>query len=212
MEHMMYILDLAGTVIFAITGALAAGRKRMDIFGVVVLGCVTSLGGGTVRDIILGVHPVFWISDMPYLFAAVAGAVGTFLLVRRRPLPSLALMYADAAGLSVFTVIGFQKGFQVTHVYTIAVVMGLATGVVGGMFRDVLSGEIPLILRREIYASASIGGASVFALLVHLNMTVLSVPLAILTTLSIRITALHWNLSLPLFRLGGDSDDSGRQS
>lgn len=171
----------------------------MDIFGVVVLGCVTAVGGGTLRDMILGSHPVFWVSNLAYLFSAVAGAVGTFILVRQKRIPTLALLYADAAGLAVFTVIGFQKGYQATHVYTIGVVMGMITGVMGGMVRDVLSGEIPLILRREIYASASIGGASVYALLIFLEQQALSVPLAILTTLVIRIAALHWNLSLPHF-------------
>lgn len=200
----MYILDLAGTLIFAVTGALAAGRKQMDIFGAVVLGCVTSLGGGSVRDIALGLQPVFWILDMTYLWFAVGGAIGTFILVRYRKPPTVLLKYADAAGLAVFTVIGFQKGFQVTHIYTIAVVMGMTTGVVGGMFRDVLSGEIPLILRREIYASASISGASMFALLTYVNWDMLSIPIAILTTLAIRVAALQWNLTLPLFRMVED--------
>lgn len=210
MENTMYILDLAGTVIFAMTGALVAGRKQMDMFGVVVLGCVTALGGGSLRDILLGIHPVFWVSDMVYLFAAVGGAVGTFILMRYRKIPTLALMYADAIGLAVFTVIGFQKSFQVTHVYTIAVVMGMATGVMGGMFRDVLSGEIPLILRREIYASASIFGASVYTFLIFLEWHTLSVPLAMLTTLTIRIAALHWDLSLPHFRLVDETETSSQ--
>lgn len=212
MEHTMYILDLAGTLIFAVTGALAAGRKQMDVFGVVVLGCVTSMGGGSVRDMVLGNHPVFWISDMTYLWVAMGGAVGTFILVRHKRLPALALFYADAAGLAVFTVIGFQKGFQATHTYTIAVVMGMTTGVVGGMFRDVLSGEIPLILRREIYASASICGASVFAVLTHFHLDLLSIPLAVLTTLGIRVAALHWNLSLPLLSLGEEERGSSQKS
>ena len=143
MELVTYILDLVGTAIFAITGALAAGRKRMDIFGVVVLGCVTALGGGTLRDVILGDHPVFWISDTTYLVVAVIVAIGTFVFAQRWRLPATALMYPDAAGLAVFTVIGFQKGFHATHVYGIAIVMGVTTGVAGGIIRDVLSGEIP---------------------------------------------------------------------
>lgn len=200
----MYILDLAGTLIFAITGALAAGRKQMDVFGVVVLGCVTSMGGGSVRDILLGRHPVFWISDMTYLWVAVVGAMGTFIFVRQRKLSAQALFYADAAGLAVFTVIGFQKGYEATHVYTIAIVMGMTTGVVGGMFRDVLCGEIPLILRREIYASASLCGASVFALFTYLHLDMLSIPLAVFVTLGLRVAALRWNLALPIFRLNGD--------
>jgi uncharacterized membrane protein YeiH len=106
------MLDLIGTAVFAITGALAAGRKQMDIFGVVVLGCVTALGGGTLRDVILGIYPVFWISDTWYLGVAVTAAVATFVSARRWRLPATVLLYADAVGLAVFTVIGFQGGFR----------------------------------------------------------------------------------------------------
>ena len=120
MDFVTHMLDFFGTAVFAITGALAAGRKRMDIFGVVVLGCVTALGGGTLRDVILGNHPVFWVSDTRYLGVAAIAALGTFVLARRLRLPALVLMYVDAIGLAVFTVIGFQKGFSVTHVYSIA--------------------------------------------------------------------------------------------
>lgn len=207
----MYIIDLLGTAIFAITGALAAGRKRMDIFGVVVLGYVTALGGGTLRDVILGNHPVFWISDTVYLAVAAIAAIGTFVFVRRWRLPMMVLMYADAAGLAVFTVIGFQKGFQTTGVYSIAIVMGVTTGVVGGIIRDVLSGEIPLILRREIYASASLCGAALLALLSYLQLpSYFTVSAAVLTILVLRLAALHWNLSLPLFRLEEDREEARR--
>ncbi len=202
---MIHILDLVGTAVFAITGALAAGRKQMDIFGVVVLGCVTALGGGTLRDVILGNRPVFWIADTHYLTIAAIAAIGAFLLAQRWRLPAPVLMYADAVGLAVFTVIGFQKGFHSTHTHTIAIVMGVTTGVVGGIFRDVLSGEIPLILRREIYASASFCGAALLALLSYLQLPGLfTVSAAVLTTLVIRLAALHWNLALPLFQLDED--------
>jgi uncharacterized membrane protein YeiH len=202
MEHMMYALDLVGTVIFAITGALAAGRKRMDIFGVVVLGCVTALGGGTFRDVVLGNFPVFWVSDITYLEVASIAAIGTFVLVQRWKLPTMLLVRADAVGLAVFTVIGFKRGFQTTHVYSIAIVMGVTTAVVGGIIRDVLSGEIPLILRREIYASASLSGGALLALLSYLQLpSPVTVPAAVLATLAIRLAALHWNLALPIFRL-----------
>jgi uncharacterized membrane protein YeiH len=198
---MIYALDLIGTAIFAITGALAAGRKRMDVFGVVVLGCVTALGGGTLRDLILGNYPVFWVSDTTYLKVAVIVAISTFVLVQRWRLPTIFLIYADAVGLAVFTVIGFQKGFIETHVYSISIVMGVTTGVVGGIIRDVLSAEIPLILRREIYASASLGGGALLALLSYLQLpSFFTVSTAVLTTLVIRLAALHWQLSLPLFK------------
>lgn len=208
MDTVIHILDLIGTAVFAITGALAAGKKRLDVFGVVVLGCVTALGGGTLRDVILGSRPVFWIADTNYLAVAAIVATGIFVLARHRKLPAIILMYADAVGLAVFTVIGFQKGFHVTHMYSIAIVMGVATGVVGGIIRDVLSSEIPLIFRREIYASASLCGAALLVLLTHLQLpSPLTVSAAVLTTLIIRIAALHWNLALPLFKLEEDKED-----
>lgn len=207
MEPLIYILDLLGTSVFAITGALAAGRKRMDVFGVVVLGCVTALGGGTLRDMTLGIHPVFWISSTHYLFVAAAAAMGTYLLARRYRLPARGLVYLDAVGLAVFTVIGFEKAFQVSHDYSIAIVMGVMTGVVGGIIRDVLSAEVPLILRQEVYASASLCGAGLLALLSYFHLPAsLSVPAALLATLGIRLTALHWNLALPIFRLKDDHE------
>jgi len=214
MNMLTYILDLFGTAIFAITGALAAGRKRMDIFGVVVLGCVTALGGGTLRDLILGDRPVFWIADTSYLAVASITALCTFGIAHRWRLPARGLIYADAVGLAVFTVIGFRKGFQITHLYSIAIVMGVATGVAGGIIRDVLSGEIPLILRREIYASASLLGAALLALLTYLQFpSPLRVSASILAILIIRLAALHWKLSLPLFLLLEDRNmDSNQQS
>jgi uncharacterized membrane protein YeiH len=205
MDFVTHMLDFAGTAVFAITGALAAGRKRMDIFGVVVLGCVTALGGGTLRDVILGNYPVFWVSDTRYLGISAIAALGTFIWARRMRLPTVILMYADAIGLAVFTVIGFQKGFHVTHSYSMAIVMGVITGIVGGIIRDILSGEIPLILRREIYASASLCGAVLLALLTYLQIpSFFTVTVAIVTTLVIRLAALYWNLALPLFRLEED--------
>jgi len=215
MDLVIHILDLIGVAVFAITGALAAGRKRMDIFGVVVLGCVTALGGGTLRDIILGSRPVFWISDSLYLVVPAVVAIATFITARRWKLPAMALMYADAIGLAVFTVIGFQKGFELTHAYGIAIIMGVTTGVVGGIIRDVLSGEIPLIFRREIYASASLSGAALFALLAYFQLpTPFSVSVSILVTLLLRLSALHWNLGLPILLLKeeGEKETEERKS
>jgi uncharacterized membrane protein YeiH len=199
-------LDLAGTAVFAVTGALAAGRKRLDIFGVVVLGCVTALGGGTLRDVVLGSQPVFWIANTHYLAVAAIAALATFLLAQHFKIPENILMYADAVGLAVFTVVGFRRGFQETQVYSIAIVMGVTTGVVGGIIRDLLSGEIPMILRREIYASASLCGAVLLALLTYFDLpSPISLSAAFLSSLATRLAALHWKVSLPLFRLDQDT-------
>ncbi len=202
MTIIIELLDYIGTAIFAITGALSAGRKRMDIFGVVVLGCVTALGGGTLRDVILGIHPIFWISNTVYLIVATIAAIGTFFLSRHGVRHQSVLLYGDAVGLATFTVIGFRQGFEATQLYSIGIIMGVMTGVAGGMIRDILSGEIPLILRQEIYASASLCGASLFALLLHLDMPDTFIALITVgVTLLIRLSAIRWNLSLPVMWL-----------
>jgi len=164
MDSIMHILDLIGTAVFSITGALVAGRNRMDTFGVVILGCVTAVGGGTLRDVVLGRNPVFWVSSPHYLTIAALAAIGTFVVAHRWRLPEMAIAYADAVGLAVFTVIGFQTSFQTTGSFGISIIMGMTTGVVGGIIRDVLAGEIPLIFHKEIYASASLAGAALLAL------------------------------------------------
>jgi uncharacterized membrane protein YeiH len=209
---MILALDLVGVAVFAVTGALAAGRKQLDIFGVVVLGCVTALGGGTLRDVILGDVEVFWVADTRYLAVAALASIVTFLLARRWRLPQPLLLYADAVGLAVFTAFGFEKGYAVSGSYTIGMVMGVTTGVVGGMVRDVLSGEIPLVLRREVYASASLCGAALMALLVSLGVPgVVAVIASILATLSIRLAAMHRNLSLPRFSLIEEDHDPAHE-
>ena len=200
MQTLMYFLDLFGVAVFAITGSLAAGRKQMDFLGVVVLAAVTALGGGTIRDLVLGAEPVFWVSSPIYVLIALVIAILIFFLVRFYRIPYKVLLVADAFGLSVFTIVGTQKALALeTHV-GIAVVMGIMTGVVGGMLRDILSGEIPLILRREIYATASLCGAITFSVisLALLNQN-LAIIASIAMTLGLRLSAIKWNLSLPLF-------------
>jgi len=200
MQTLMYYLDLFGVAVFAITGSLAAGRKQMDLLGVVVLAVVTALGGGTMRDLVLGVRPVFWVSEPFYVLVALIVAILIFFLVRFFRIPYKVLLVADAFGLSVFTIVGTQKALALeTHV-GIAVVMGIMTGVVGGMMRDILSGEIPLILQREIYATASLCGAITFSVvsLVFLNHN-LAIIVSIAVTLGLRLSAIKWNLSLPLY-------------
>src|SRR5512141_2272378 len=162
---MIHLLDLFGVAVFAITGSLAAGKKHMDLFGVVVLALATALGGGTLRDLILGAYPVFWISSPTYIFVSTGVALAVFFLARFVRPPARALTFADAFGLAVFTVIGADKAISLGVPGSIAVIMGVMTGVAGGIIRDMLSGEIPLVLRKEIYATASLCGAATFAVL-----------------------------------------------
>lgn len=193
-------IDILGTIVFAISGALAAGHKRMDIFGVVVLACTTAIGGGTLRDLVLGLTPVGWVSNPLALYLAGGTGLITWALDRWYHLPDKLLFYVDAAGLAIFTVTGFEKGMQVTNDPAIAAVMGVMTGVFGGIIRDVLAGEVPLILRQEIYASASLIGAILYGFMrQHEGLYPFAVYTAVGAILAVRLIALNWHLSLPVF-------------
>lgn len=207
---MIYWLDLLGTAVFAVSGALAAGRKNLDLFGVLVLAGVTAVGGGTVRDVTLGATPVFWIADPLYLWVAAAAGLVTVYLARHEFLPQRYLPIADAVGLATFCVIGAEKAMGHGAGPTVAVLMGVLTGVVGGMVRDVLSGEVPLVLRREIYATAALAGAGVMVALTQwLPDTPVPAWAGLVTALALRLAALRWNLALPVFvhrpRRGGEA-------
>jgi uncharacterized membrane protein YeiH len=196
----IHFLDLFGVAVFAITGALAAGEKHMDLFGVVVLALATALGGGTLRDLILGAHPVFWILDPVYVFVGTAAAISVFILARFIRPPAKALKFADAFGLAVFSVIGAEKAISFSVPDSISVIMGVMTGVAGGIIRDVLSGEIPLILKAEIYATASLFGAVLFvALKDWFPPSPWAAPAGIAAVLILRLASIHWKLSLPIF-------------
>ncbi|WP_105104262.1 trimeric intracellular cation channel family protein [Microbulbifer pacificus] len=203
MEQLLYWCDLIGIIVFAFTGVLAAGHKQMDLFGAVVLACVTAVGGGTTRDMILNV-PVFWLTDSYYLWIAAATGIISFYLIRYLQVPMRLLMIADAAGLAVFVVIGTQKVLDLGHSPAIAIVMGVMTGTFGGLIRDILCGDIPLLLRREIYATAALSGAAALVILDDIEALPgkAAVAIAILVTLSIRLAALRWNLSAPVARIG----------
>lgn len=196
----IYLLDLFGVAVFAVSGSLSAGQKRMDLFGVVVVALATALGGGTLRDVILGAHPVFWVADTLYLFVAAGASLVTFVLARFCDLQGRLLKTADAFGLALFTVIGTQKALHLGIAPEVSAIMGVMTGVAGGIIRDMLSGEIPLILRAEIYATASLCGALTLVVLSLLHLPVrMSVIISMLVTLCLRLAALHWRLALPVF-------------
>ncbi|WP_252470738.1 trimeric intracellular cation channel family protein [Microbulbifer okhotskensis] len=205
MEELLHWFDLIGIAVFAFSGVLAAGHKQMDLFGAVVLACVTATGGGTVRDIILNI-PVFWLEHTYYLWIAAITGVVSFYLIRYLRVPMRLLMVADAIGLAVFVVIGTQKVLEMGYSATIAIVMGVMTGTFGGVIRDVLSGDIPLLLRREIYATAALTGAAVLVALDASGQLPreLVVAIAVFVTLAIRLAALRWNLSAPVARFGQD--------
>lgn len=196
----IFLLDLFGTAVFAATGALAAGRKDLDLFGVLVLGIVTAIGGGTLRDLTLGLTPVFWITQPVYLWVAAAAGIITVLLTRAGILPARLLPVADALGLASFCVIGAERAAAAGAGAGIAVLMGVMTGVAGGMIRDVLTGEVPRVLRRELYATAALAGAATTLLLLALDAGAAAAAWSgLLVALALRLAAIRWNLSLPVF-------------
>lgn len=201
-----YAFDLFGVVVFAIAGALTAGRKGMDLFGVLVVALVTALGGGTLRDIILDHHPVSWIRDDTYILVACVAALATVAWVRvTRPMPESWLLIADAFGLAVFTVIGTEVALQHQVPLSTAVIMGVMTGVAGGVIRDIVCNEIPLIFHKEIYATACIAGSLCLVLLRPLGLPAgFDTGLSMLAVLTIRLAAIRWHLALPRFQLLGD--------
>ena len=200
---MLYYFDLFGVAVFAVTGALMAGRKSMDLFGVSVLGLVTALGGGTLRDVILGHYPVSWIADQTSILIAISAALGTVLWVRMtQPIHEFGLLLADAFGLAVFTVSGAEVALQQNVSVSTAVIMGVMTGVAGGVIRDVLCNEIPLIFRQEIYASACILGALVLIGLLQMDFTTeVASIVAMSVVFCTRMAAVHWEWTLPRFHL-----------
>lgn len=200
---LLYFIDLFGTAVFAISGVLLAGRLKMDPFGVIVLASVTAIGGGTIRDMALGATPVFWVKDTLYISIILITCLLTIIVVRRpKRLAWWVLPVCDAIGLAVFVGIGVDKALQHQSSPMIAVIMGVITGCGGGIIRDVLAREIPMILRSEIYATACIVGGVVQTIALETDMNKDSALLAgILSTLIIRLGAIKWHLSLPTFAL-----------
>lgn len=161
MEQVLTIADHMAVAVFAITGALMASRKQMDIFGFVMLGTITGVGGGSLRDVLLGA-PVFWISTPSYVVTCIGASAATFFLAHLAQSRFRVILWLDAIGLSLFAVLGAQKSLDLGAAPIIAVVMGLMSATFGGIIRDVVSGEVPLLLRREIYVTAALVGAVVF--------------------------------------------------
>ncbi|MGO0305529.1 trimeric intracellular cation channel family protein [Endozoicomonas acroporae] len=199
---LLYILDLFGTAVFAISGVWLACRKDMDLFGAMVLAFVTAVGGGTIRDVLLSSTPLFWIQDTLYLLVILATTLFAILVRQWHERSKWILQVSDALGLAVFVVIGVTKSLSFGVEPMVAVMMGVLTGCGGGAIRDMLAGEIPMVLRQEIYASAAMAGGAVFILLEPLlqNINHTSI-IAAAVVLILRLMAVYKGLSLPRFGL-----------
>ncbi len=202
-ELLVYYFDLFGTAVFAFSGVLVAGRLPMDAISVIGLASDTALGGGTIRDLLIGASPIFWIKDPTYLWVILGtSAFGMWLARVPSRLPWYALPVADAFGLALFVVIGTKKALLFGTSDMVAVVMGVITGVAGGLIRDVLAREVPMVLQKEIYATACILGGIVYILCIKLGLSyVPAMVISMLGVLVVRVTAIFRHLSLPTFML-----------
>ncbi|MGN0003050.1 MAG: trimeric intracellular cation channel family protein [Sphingobacterium composti] len=202
--NFIYAIDLLGTMVFAISGAMAGHRKGIDIFGATFMAFVTAIGGGSLRDVFLNVRPV-WVEDGNYLLAIF---IGVFIsVIANKQLYNLAktLTLFDAIGIGFFTVVGTEKSLDFGSSEIAAIMLGMFSASMGGVIRDILINETPLILRKEIYASACLSGALLFVLLNFLQVdngwnAFISASLVFL----IRIISVKYNLSLPVVKMRKD--------
>ncbi|MGD9925270.1 MAG: trimeric intracellular cation channel family protein [Pseudorhodoplanes sp.] len=208
------VLDLCGVAVFAVTGGLVASRKQMDIVGFALLATVTGIGGGTLRDLVLGVTPVFWVQQPVYIAVCVAVAAIVFFTAHIPESRYRLLLWLDAFGLSFFCVVGADKALAAGAGPFVAIVMGVITATFGGVVRDVLGGEIPVILRREIYATAALVGSGAFVAALVLGIPgVAAALLGFAACLAIRGLALQRGWSLPVYRArpGRSPDETDRR-
>jgi uncharacterized membrane protein YeiH len=194
----IYLLDLIGTFVFAISGIRLAARTDMDVFGGAVIGFVTAIGGGTVRDLLLNSHPITWMADMTYPMVILAAVPFTFLMGKKLNNFSKTLFIFDTIGIAMFTIIGMEKALSFGLNPFMAGTMGMISAVVGGVIRDVLCREVPLIFRKEIYATACLLGAVVFYLGLQVNLPDnLNYLLTTAVIITIRTISVKKGLSLP---------------
>ena len=194
------ILDLLGTFAFAVSGIRWASTKRFDWFGAYVIGLVTAIGGGTTRDLLLDATP-FWMQDATYLTVTGLALLATLLFRNRLFRWGRTLFLFDSIGLGLFTVVGVGKSLEAGFPFWVCIMMGAITGSVGGVIRDVLLNEVPLLFRKDIYALACIAGGIVFMICYQSGLsTALTELLAALTVILIRIVAVRYHIQLPFLK------------
>jgi uncharacterized membrane protein YeiH len=199
--NLLYTLDLIGTFVFAISGLRLAAKKDMDLFGAAVIAFVTAVGGGTTRDVLLGATPVAWVNNIEYPIAILLAIPFTFIFRKYIVNLKRTFFIFDSIGIAIFTISGMQKALDYGLSPGMAMAMGMVSAVVGGVIRDILCNEIPLIFRKEIYATACLIGAFVFFLLsewgIDQNLNYIITTSLILT---IRVVSIKYNLAMPKMR------------
>ena len=208
---LVLIFNVAGIAVFAASGALAAARKSLDPVGVLVLAIVTATGGGTLRDVLMGRHPIFWIAAPWYIGVSALAALVTWLWVRKFPPPERALLYADALGLAFFSIVGVQIAEAGGLSPFPAAIMGAITGCAGGLIRDVLVAEVPLVFRQtELYVTACAAGIAVYLGLAALGLATGVASVSGMAVIAlVRLASIRWGITLPVLQLPADGS-SGR--
>jgi len=203
MDALIYWVGMAAVAVFALTGVLDSSRKQMDIVGASFVAVATALGGGTVRDLLLG-RKVFWIADQTYLMVALGAGLLSFVWARNRDLPPRLFLIPDAIGLALFAILGTQVALQWQAPWLAASLLGVTTGVVGGVLRDILCNDVPLLfLKGELYASAAWVGALALIALQELGLSsVYAAWISMGIVLVLRLLALHFKITLPTFGRG----------
>ncbi len=197
----------------AMTGALSAGRRSMDWFGVILIACVTALGGGSVRDVLLGHYPLGWVKHPEYLVLTCCAALLTIFIAKWMKHLRSVFLLLDALGLIAFTIIGCQIAIQMGHGFVVASVAGVLTGVSGGILRDILCNDIPLVFRRELYASISFVAVVCYWLCNILNLTLeTTIVITLIFGFSLRVIAIYFGLEMPKFIYKDDDADSAAGS
>ncbi len=197
---LLAFLDYAGVAVFAATGALAASRKQLDLIGFLFFAAVTGIGGGTLRDLVLGRSPVFWVVNPTYILVCVVIAALVYLTAHLLESRYRLLIWLDAIGLSAYCVMGAAKGLAVSGSPTVAIVTGTMTATFGGVLRDILAGEPSVLLRPEVYISCALAGACVFTAVHALGLPILVASAAgVLTAFAIRSGALIFGWTFPRY-------------
>lgn len=195
-----YYIDMIGVLVFAISGALAAAGKKMyqDIFGVFFTGFISAIGGGTLRDVTLGVYPLAWVQNIDYLVFITLGVLLTVIFKKAILKLHKVIFFLDTIGIGVYTILGVQKSLQYGVNPFAAIILGMISAVFGGVIRDTLINELPLIFQKEIYATACLAGAVVYVLLdyygIHTDWNAIG---CILLIIIVRLIAVKYQLSLP---------------
>ncbi len=196
----VYLLDIIGTLVFAVSGVITAIDSDFDVVGASIIGMVTAVGGGTLRDVLIGQTPVGWMTDLNYLWTVIAALILSYLFKNKILKLRKSMFFFDTIGIGLFTILGLQKTIGVGLEIPIAVLMGIVSAVFGGIIRDVLTNKIPLIFRKEIYASACLAGGLMYILLSFFSdFTLFNMFISMLTVVIIRYLSVrnNWSLKLP---------------